>query len=107
MFLSLKRSSTLPSSNASGNPTFTFDGGSERTLGNRNRTVPSVRTAVEAVSSAQATPIHVSRKKRRSAPFFAGGLATGAAGLGGGAWTAVAEAGGGGLVILGLGSDMT
>src|SRR5262249_7461429 len=80
-FLSLKRSSTLPSSNWSGKPTLTFAGGSDSTFGKRNRTVPSVATAVEAVSIAQAQPIQVKRKKRRSGAFFAAGL--GAAGLGG------------------------
>src|SRR6266851_762677 len=96
MFLSLKRSSTLPSSNASGKPTFTFDGGSERTLGKRNRTVPKVRTPVEAVSIVQARPIQEKRKNpRRLTPFFGGALAAGAAGFGGVAGAGAAGEGGG------------
>src|SRR5258708_1314582 len=82
MFLSLKRSSTLPSSNWSGKPTLTLAGGSESTLGKRKRTVPSVNTPDDPASSVQARPIHVNRKNRRSAPFFGGAFATGFTGAG-------------------------
>src|ERR1700687_3049418 len=108
MFLSLKLSTTLPSSNASGKPTFTFDGGSESTLGNRKRTVTSVSTPVEAVRMAQARPIQEKKERnpRRSAPFFGGAFAAGAAGLGavdvtGGVAAAGAAGGAGGYLYWG------
>src|SRR3954451_6873235 len=93
MFWSLNRSSTLPSSYRPGVPTLTLLGGSDSTLGNRKRTVPSVSPASEAVMAvmprANQLPTSASRKKRRSLPAgWAGALAGGAGGLG--------EAGGGG-----------
>src|SRR6516165_229250 len=81
-------------------------GGSERTFGNMNRSVPSVMPIMAAVKAAHAIANHelniAARKNRRSGPFAAAlagaaGL-TGAAGLGAGgaADTAVDAAVGGG-----------
>src|SRR5437899_1001139 len=113
----LKRSSTLPISYCEGSPALNVLGGSDRTLGNRKRTVPRSMPSSDAVNASQATliqlPTIASRTKRRVGPVFAGGL--GGAGLGGRAGlSAVAAAGGaaggvaggGGPVMLLLGSDM-
>src|SRR6516162_2825699 len=119
MFWSLKRSTTLPSSNWSGKPTLTRLGGSESTLGNRKRTVPSVMASSAAVIVVQPTanqlPTRTSRKKRRVLPAgLAGALAAGAAGFGAaGAGLGVTAAGvglGAGLgvpLMFVFGSDMT
>src|SRR3954447_24652658 len=79
---SLKRSTTLPSSYWSGKPTVNLLGGSDRTLGNRKRTVPRIMPTIDSVSATQAMLIQLNRKKRRSLPLAVGGLA-GGAGLGG------------------------
>src|SRR5262249_61997669 len=84
----LKRSSTLPSSYWSGEPARKVLGGSDRTLGNRKRTVPRVMAAIDPVKVHQARPIQVPKRvisspRRVGLPLAeAAGLA-GAAGLGG------------------------
>src|SRR5262245_58620458 len=89
---------TLPSSKASGGPTFTLLGGSESTLGNMKRSVPSVIPAIAAVNAVQAKPNQVpniavnapviTMKPRRDGPavFVPAGAAglVGIGGLGGG-----------------------
>src|SRR5260370_40283813 len=103
---SLNLSSTRFSSKLPTLPARNVLGGSESTLGNMKRTVPSVSPAAEAVNAVQAMANHepkiALRKKRRSLPLaadLAGGLAGGAglAGAGGEAVTAgdVAITGGG------------
>src|SRR4051812_41285161 len=85
-FWSLKRSTTLPSSKVSGKPALNFDGGSDRTLGNMKRTVPSVMAAIAAENVAQPMTHQLrmpARKMRRSGP--AAGLAGGFCGAGFGA----------------------
>src|SRR5262245_47857726 len=109
----LKRSLTLSSSNWSGVPALKRVGGSDSTLGNRKRTVPSVMPTIDAVKVTQPMlaqlPTIDSRKKRRDG----GGALAGAAGLGGmaglgGAAGAGAAAAGATAVsgLLVLGSDM-
>src|SRR5205807_9896370 len=80
-------------------------GGSESTLGNMNRSVPSDSPIIDAVTAPHAIQNHASRKNRRSAPF-AGGLAGGLAGgagfgaAGGVAVTAVEDGTAGGAVAV-------
>src|SRR2546423_14921520 len=78
MFRSLKSSVTLSSGKSSGKPTVTLLGGSESTLGNRKRTVPSSMPTIDAVNANQAIAIQLpnieNRKKRRSLPVLAGGF---------------------------------
>src|SRR5262245_13918140 len=93
MFWSLKRSMTLPSSKASGGPTFTLLGGSERTFGNIKRRVPRVMPAIAAVNAVQASPNQVpnmavnaplmTMKPRRYGPAVLAAGAAGLAGIGG------------------------
>src|SRR5262249_13961302 len=96
----LKRSSTLPSSYWSGEPARKVLGGSDRTLGNRKRTVPRVMAAIDPVKVHQARPIQgpkrvISSPRRVGLPLAeAAGLA-GAAGLGGAGGVAVTAVGGG------------
>src|SRR5438309_10750219 len=94
MFRSLKSSVTLSSGKSSGKPTVTLLGGSESTLGNRKRTVPSIMPTIDAVNANQAIAIQLpniaNRKKRRSLPVLAGVLGgavgfCGTGGFGGGA----------------------
>src|SRR5438270_8973509 len=96
----LKRSSTLPSSYWSGVPARKVLGGSDRTLGNRKRTVPRTMATSDAVMVNQPTAIQLpkNRKPRRVAPLpppLAGG-----AGLGGRAGLAGAA---GGLAVTAVG----
>src|SRR5262249_52382196 len=78
-----KRSTTLPSSYCCGSPTLNLLGGSESTLGKRNRMVPSVMASMLAMKAVQATanqlPNIVARKNRR---LLTGGLAGALAGAG-------------------------
>src|SRR5262249_31042409 len=107
---SLKRSTTFSGSNWSGKPTLNLGDGSERTLGNRKRTVPSSMATRAPVMANQARanqePNRAKRKPRRSG--LAGALA-GGAGFGGSAGLA------GGVAVTappsdgdvgGVGSDM-
>src|SRR5262245_22702064 len=87
----LKRSSTLPSSYWSGVPALKVLGGSESTLGNKKRIVPSSMAISEAVRVNQATAIQLARKKLRRVGPLAAGL--GGAGLGGSAGLGGAAAG--------------
>src|ERR1700722_10813986 len=97
---SLYLSSTLPSSYESTLPALKVLGGSDRTLGNRKRTVPSSMPSIEADSVTQATAIHEltreSRKKRLpglTATLAVGlGAAVGLAGVGAAATTACGAA---------------
>src|SRR6187401_2690409 len=104
--ISLKRSSTLPSSKPLASPALKLLGGSERTLGNMKRTVPSVRASMERVNVVHAVAIHepknivkmpspeLARKFRRVG--LSGAFAAGFGGGGGGAAaTAVALVAGG------------
>src|SRR6516162_1186103 len=110
---SLNLSSTLPSSKLLASPALKELGGSESTLGNKNRKVPRTMPTRVAVRVNQPMPIQVNRKNRRSCPFagaFGSGGLGGKAGLGGAAAggpavTAVAapESAAG---VLGLGSDI-
>src|SRR5262249_30687388 len=109
---SLNLSSTLPSSKLLASPALKELGGSDRTLGNKNRNVPRTMPTSVAVRVNQPMPIQVNRKNLRSFPL-AGVL--GGAGLGGKAGLGGAE--GGPAVtavaapdsaagVLGLGSDI-
>src|SRR5438105_10801352 len=80
----LKRSSTLPSSNWLLSPTLNLLGGSDRTLGNRKRTVPSNMPKMAALMAIMPTANQEIRNQRRSWPALAAGFGA-AAGLGGGA----------------------
>src|SRR5262249_27034126 len=105
---SLNLSSTLPSSKLLASPALKELGGSESTLGNKNRKVPRTMPTRVAVSVNQPMPIQVNRKNRRSFPLGGGGLGKaglGGAAAGGPAVTAVAapESAAG---VLGLGSDI-
>src|SRR5688572_15958737 len=96
MFWSLNRSLTLPSSKFSGNPTFTLLGGSERTLGNMNRSVPNVMPAIAAAKAYHATANQENspmNDRRDGSDLAAAGLA-GIGGFGGGGAAGVAGAGG-------------
>src|SRR5438128_37908 len=85
MFWSLKRSVTLPSSKLAGSPTLTLLGGSERTLGNMNRSVPKTIPAMASENAVQARPSQVMKNNvRRDGPAFGGTGLAGIGGLGGG-----------------------
>src|SRR5262249_19595453 len=90
----LNLSSTLASSKLAGTPARKVLGGSDSTLGNKNRTVPRVNRPMPAVKVTQAGPVQVTlaMKPRRVGPPLAGGLA--AAGLGGTGGAAGFAAGG-------------
>src|SRR6516165_4538338 len=99
-FWSLKRSTTLPSSNWSGKPAFTLLGGSERTLGKRKRMLPKIQPSMVTVKKTQAiAKADVSKRMnpRRSLAAPAAGLG-GGAGFGGAAGAGLAAAAGGAAV---------
>src|ERR1700685_2534475 len=80
----LNLSSTLPSSKAPASPARKVLGGSDSTLGNKKRTVPSVIRPRPKLNVHHAVPIHVTapmKPRRVVAAPFAGALA--GAGLGG------------------------
>src|SRR6266404_5848162 len=112
MFRSLKSSLTLSSTKSPGKPTLTLLGGSERTLGNRKRTVPRTMPSMDTVrvvqAMAMALPNIAKRKKRRSLPVLAGVF--GGAGLAGGAgfggWAVAGAAIGGGPAAILVSSGM-
>src|SRR5438132_13095716 len=87
--ISLNLSSTLPSSKFETSPALKLLGGSDRTFGNRKRTVPSVMPSIDNVNVVQAAAnqepkkasVVATKKLRRVGSF--GACAAGLAGTGG------------------------
>src|SRR5260370_42684307 len=88
----LNRSVTLPSSNWLLSPTLNLLGGSDQTLGKRNRTVPNSMPKMAAVMAVMPTA-NQEMKSRRSLPALGGAFGA-AAGFGGAAAGAAVAPGG-------------
>src|SRR5262249_638831 len=80
---SLNWSETLFSSKELMSPARNVVGGSDKTLGNRKRSVPRNMAAIDAANVIQAMVIHWRRKPRRLSAFAGGLGGTGFAGAGG------------------------